>query len=271
MTFRKFTYDILHLIILVLCLFLVISISWDTFHNIAFSKSPQFVRYETYICIAFLADFFIEFFMAHDKKRFFVNRFLFLLVSIPYLAIFDLIGWHYSEKVAYFMRFIPLVRGGYALAMVVGWFTSNRATSLFFTYILTLFATIYFASMVFYVVEKGHNPLVHDYYSALWWAFMDATTVGCNIVAVTAVGKILSVLLAALGMMMFPIFTVYVTNLLTNNKPFSYLWHNNKEAEPAEADSAQTAPAGAVTSSDAHTEAAQSGATPAGQSPSSPA
>lgn len=262
MTFRKFTYDVLHLIILVLSLFLVISISWDTFHNIAFSKSPQFVRYETYICIAFLADFFIEFFMAHDKKRFFVNRFLFLLVSIPYLAIFDLVGWHYSAKVAYFLRFIPLVRGGYALAMVVGWFTSNRATSLFFTYLLTLFATIYFASMVFYVVEKGHNPLVHDYYSALWWACMDATTVGCNIVAVTAVGKILSVLLAALGMMMFPIFTVYVTNLLTNNKPFSYLWHNNREAE---SDSQVNA------SSDAQTAGGQTASTPAAQSPSSPA
>ena len=38
---------------------------------------------------------------------------------------------------------------------------------------------------------------------------------GSNIIAVTGVGKVLSVLLAALGMMMFPIFTVYVTNLVT--------------------------------------------------------
>ena len=44
---------------------------------------------------------------------------------------------------------------------------------------------------------------------------MDVTTVGSNIVAVTGVGRVLSVLLAALGMMMFPIFTVYVTNVIT--------------------------------------------------------
>ena len=37
------------------------------------------------------------------------------------------------------------------------------------------------------------------------------TTVGSNIIAVTPTGRVLSVLLAALGMMMFPIFTVYVT------------------------------------------------------------
>ena len=43
---------------------------------------------------------------------------------------------------------------------------------------------------------------------------MDVTTVGSNIIAVTVTGRVLSVLLAALGMMMFPIFTVYVTSLV---------------------------------------------------------
>jgi len=43
---------------------------------------------------------------------------------------------------------------------------------------------------------------------------MDVTTVGSNIIAVTPTGRVLSVLLAALGMMMFPIFTVYVTSLV---------------------------------------------------------
>ena len=63
-------------------------------------------------------------------------------------------------------------------------------------------------------MEHGPNPLVKGYGDALWWAFMDVTTVGSNIIAVTATGRVLSVLLAALGMMMFPIFTVYVTSLV---------------------------------------------------------
>ena len=58
------------------------------------------------------------------------------------------------------------------------------------------------------------NTLVTGYGDALWWAFMDVTTVGSNIIAVTVTGRVLSVLLAALGMMMFPIFTVYVTSLV---------------------------------------------------------
>ena len=77
-----------------------------------------------------------------------------------------------------------------------------------------LMATVYFASLIFFVLEHKVNPMVTDYWSALWWAFMDVTTVGSNIYAVTPTGKILSVVLAALGMMMFPIFTVYVTSLV---------------------------------------------------------
>ena len=77
-----------------------------------------------------------------------------------------------------------------------------------------LLATVYFASLAFFVMEHKVNPLVVGYGDALWWAFMDVTTVGSNIIAVTATGRVLSVLLAALGMMMFPIFTVYVTSLI---------------------------------------------------------
>ncbi|MDE7160020.1 MAG: potassium channel family protein [Muribaculaceae bacterium] len=213
---KQWVYNILHIIVLGLAVYLVVAISIDTFKNIPFYHQSKFMHTQFLICVAFLADFFIEWIMAPRKWHYLKTRFVFLLVSIPYLSIIQYYGWHFDPKIGYLLRFIPLVRGGYALAIVVGWFTYNRATSLFMTYLVTLFASIYFGSLVFFVFEKGVNPLVKDYYSALWWGFMDATTVGSNIVAVTPVGKVLSVLLAALGMMMFPIFTVYVTNLIQN-------------------------------------------------------
>jgi voltage-gated potassium channel len=43
---------------------------------------------------------------------------------------------------------------------------------------------------------------------------MTATTAGCSIQAVTTVGKIISVLLALAGMMLLPVFTVYLTNII---------------------------------------------------------
>lgn len=73
---------------------------------------------------------------------------------------------------------------------------------------------------MFFVLEHKVNPAVLNYSDSLWWASMNVTTVGSNIYAQTGVGKILSILLAALGMMMFPIFTVYITNIvqMTNKK-----------------------------------------------------
>lgn len=47
---------------------------------------------------------------------------------------------------------------------------------------------------------------------------MNVTTVGAEIFAVTTIGKVVTVLLPSLGMMMFPIFTVYVVQQFTRNK-----------------------------------------------------
>lgn len=216
---RKTIYFWLHISVLLLSLFLIIFISIDTFKNIAFYEEPQFMTIQFWICLLFLLDFFLEWFMAEKKWHYLLTHFVFFLVAIPYWSIIDYFGWTFNSQVTYLLRYIPLVRGGYALAIVIGWLTSNRATGLFLSYLLTLVATVYFASVIFFVFEQSVNPLVNSYMDALWWATMDVTTVGSNIIAVTPVGRVLSVVLAALGMMLFPIFTVYITNIIqTRNK-----------------------------------------------------
>jgi voltage-gated potassium channel Kch len=168
--------------------------------------------------VVFLFDFFVELLLSQRKRRYLLTHFLFFLVSIPYLAIFEWLDLDFSAHIEYLIRFIPLVKGGYAMAIVVGWFTYNKATGLFVTYMVTFVATVYFGSVAFYIFERGVNQAVTCYADALWWASMDVTTVGSDIVAVTPVGRVLSVILAALGMMMLPIFTVYVTSLITDKR-----------------------------------------------------
>ena len=211
---KKGIYGILHVIILLLSLFLVISISVDTFKGIPFYEQSVYMEVQLWICALFLADFVLEWILATNWKRYVATHFIFLLVAIPYQNIIAYMGWTFSPEITYMLRFIPLVRGGYSMAIVVGWLTYNHASGLFVSYLTMLLATVYFSSLAFYVMEHGTNPLVTGYGDALWWAFMDVTTVGSNIIAVTATGRVLSVLLAALGMMMFPIFTVYVTSLV---------------------------------------------------------
>ena len=212
--YKKRIYWLLHIIILILSLFLIISISIDTYKGTQFYLQSSYMKVQLWICIWFIFSFFLELILADRKWRYIWSHLLFFLISIPYINIINYFGWTFSSETTYLIRFIPLVRGGYALAIVVGWLTYNKASSLFVSYLTMLVATIYFSSLVFYVLEHKVNPLVNKYGDALWWAWMDVTTVGSNISAMTITGRILAVLLAALGMMMFPIFTVYVTNLV---------------------------------------------------------
>lgn len=228
---RKIIYDLLHLAVLGLSIFLVVSISVDTFRNVAFYRQPEFMKVQFWVCIFFLSDFVIEFFMDHRKAHYLLTRSVFFLVSIPYESIIQYFGIELAPEIGYLLRFVPLVRGGYALAIVVGWFTANRAESMLVTYILTLMASVYFASMVFYVVEHDVNVGVVNYQDALWWACMEMVTTGSSISAVTPVGRFLGFAMSCLGMMMLPMFTVYITTLIQKHQSVLYTPKPKKTVE----------------------------------------
>ena len=132
---KKGLQGVFHVLILLLSLFLILSISFDTFKNIPFVNQRSYLRIQFWICMFFLLDFVLEFFLSKRKWHYLATRWLFLIVSIPYLNIIDYYHLSFSPELSYFIRFIPLIRGGYALAIVVGWLSSNRISGLFTSYI----------------------------------------------------------------------------------------------------------------------------------------
>ena len=109
---KKGIYGILHIIILGMSLFLVISISVDTFKGIPFYTQSSYMKTQLWICIWFLFDFVLEFFLSKHKGRYLRTHFVFLLVAIPYQNIIAYYGWTFSPEITYLLRFIPLLRGG---------------------------------------------------------------------------------------------------------------------------------------------------------------
>ena len=160
---KKGIYGILHVIILLLSLFLVISISIDTFKGIPFYTQSVYMKVQLWICVLFLFDFILELFLSKNKWHYLSTHFIFLLVAIPYQNIISYMGCTFSPEVTYMIRFVPLVRGGYAMAIVVGWLTYNKASGLFVSYLTMLLATVYFSSLAFFVLEHKVNPLVTGY------------------------------------------------------------------------------------------------------------
>ncbi|RFS21885.1 two pore domain potassium channel family protein [Chitinophaga silvatica] len=209
-------YEALNILVLLLSIILVISISIDAFKNHSIIIRGVYLRIQLWVCLLFILVFVLKLILTNNKWRYLQTHLIFLIISIPYNYIFYHYHISFNPEITYLIRFIPLIRGAYALALIVNWISNNTITSLFTSYIILLVATVYFSSLIFFVLEQNTNPLLTNFGDALWWACMNVTTVGSNIIATTTTGKVLSVLLSALGLLMFPIFTVFLSNIMKN-------------------------------------------------------
>ncbi len=219
----------MNFIVLVLSVMLIVWISIDTFKKIDFLNNHAYMTFQFWVCVFFIIDFFVELFFSDDKWRFFRHRLVFLLLSIPYLNIVNQMDIHLSHDALYFVRFIPLARGALAMSIVIGYLSSNAVTSLFMSYICIMIMITYFCSLIFFQREAGVNPDVTGYWTALWWTAMNLTTVGCSISPVTLAGKVVAVILPICGMIMFPLFTVYLTNYVTGMMKDNTRKHDKSE------------------------------------------
>lgn len=213
-TLRTFILRTMQIAVLVSSILLIVLMSVCTFDNIPFLHNRRYLNFQLIICGVFLLDYIVAFCYARRKLRFFIRNLLFLIVSVPYINIINHYDITLSETVKYYIFLVPLIRAAFALAIVVGYVSSNRVSSLFASYISILLSVVYFSSLIFYQREFGINADVKNYGDALYWAGMNVTTLGASIIPVTEIGKILTVVLGTVGMLMFPLFTVYVTNLV---------------------------------------------------------
>ena len=181
-----------------------------------FSQAYLWIQFA--VCIVFLADFFIRLARSERRTRFFLRNLLFLLLSIPYLNLVDWFSLELARGWAMLIGLTPLLRGFLALYIFVAWLARNRFNQLLAAYLFSVLVFTYLASLVFYDYEILVNPRLTDYGDALWWAWMNVTTVGAAIFPVTAVGKVVCVLLPIVGMIFFPIFTVYISQYYTGKK-----------------------------------------------------
>lgn len=217
---------VMNYIVLIFSLALIVWISYDTLNQIVLLWDVKYMQFQFWVCLVFILDFFVGLGYSQNKWRYFRRNIFFLLLSIPYLNVINALGLDLNSTELYFIRFIPLARGALAMAIVVGYLSSNAVTSLFISYLVIMVTVAYFCSLILFEREYGVNPAVNSYGTALWWSCMNLTTVGCSINPVTPISKIVLVLLPVCGMIMFPMFTVYLTNYLTN-----FIGNNPKQSK----------------------------------------
>lgn len=187
-------------------------------HRASFSKWYMWLQLG--VCIIFMLDFLYS--LYYYKKRASISEarrhrawldVLFLLISIPYLNILSWLHLTPGRDLAMLVATLPIIRSYIVMGMVVQWLLDSAVARIFGAYVLTIVGVTYLAALMFYDYEVDVNDQLHNFGNAIWWAAMNATTVGSSITPVTVAGKFLSVLLPAIGMMFFPIFTLYVTDI----------------------------------------------------------
>lgn len=203
-------------VVILMSVLLIVFISYDTFQGQNFMENHIYMKYQFWMCLVFVADYFIEMAFADNKWRYAWRRLPFLIISIPYLNLLPLLHLDMAEH-WYLIRYIPLTRAALAISIIFGYFSKNAVTSFFMSYIVILLMVVYFGSLIFFQYEHGVNKQVTDYWMALWWAAMNVTTVGCDISPVTVEGRIVAIILPITGTIIFPLFTVYLTDFVKRN------------------------------------------------------
>ena len=208
-------YAILDTLTLIAGIVLLLSVSCEVACGSREMFSPQFLITQLLVCIVFVADYLVRAFSddGANGRRYAWRHLPYLLLSLPYLNLIALFGVHLDRSSMMIIGVIPLLRAIIASWVVVRWFSTRGVRRMFTAYALTVILLTYISGVIFYDYEIAANPHLHGFGNAVWWAFMGMTTVGAAIFPVTTIGKILAVLLPALGMLMLPLFTVYVADL----------------------------------------------------------
>lgn len=205
---------IINILTLVASILLLASLSAEIIYSRALARfSDIYAMAMLGVCIIFIVDFFALMFHSSHPWRFLLRNSVVLLLSIPYHSLAEWLGYDAGHTVQMAMSGIVMLRAVMALYITLRWLIARRTTRLLWAYIATVAVCTYFAALFFYEYEAPVNSAVQGFGDALWWACMNMTTVGAEIFPVTAIGKVICVILPIIGMAMFPVFTVYVTSL----------------------------------------------------------
>lgn len=203
---------------LVAAVTLLFALSYEIVYGDRLHFSEWYLDLQLVVCAIFLIDFTVQISAERRKWLFVRHNILFLLLSVPYLNIIDLFGMSPSREWALALTAIPILRMLLAVYLLTVWVIEDTIRRLFAAYAFTLLLFTYLSALIFYDAEAGINTSLQSFGDAIWWAFMNMTTVGSALQPITAIGKILAVLLPLCGMMVLPLFTVYISNIFKQTK-----------------------------------------------------
>lgn len=195
-------------------LILLVALSFEIVMGDHHSFTLYYIAIEGIVCCTYIAKFFSDMRSALHRSSFFWRHLPILLISLPYLAVVMLCGADVNREAALSLGLLPIIRAIISFyRLFIRLVTAQSIDKILLAYLMVTILFTYIAALIFYDIECHINDNLHGFGDAIWWAWMSLTTVGSDIYPTTALGKLLSVVLPLIGMMLLPLFTSYIIAL----------------------------------------------------------
>jgi voltage-gated potassium channel len=165
-------------------------------------------RVDLYVCVVFLADFFVNLHRAPSKRAFLKWGWIDLVSSVPMLDVFR------AGRAIRVIRIFRTLRALRSTNNILNHFLRNRKGTSFASIITISFLLLIFGSIAMLQFETSAEANIKTPVDALWWAYTTITTVGYgDKFPVSIEGKIVAAILMTMGVGLFGTFTGFIASL----------------------------------------------------------
>ena len=163
------------------------------------------------ICLIFLFDFFIRWKQSKEKLKFLNSNWIDFLSSIPMIGVLRI------GRAVRIIRVLRIARSGRIFYKFIN---KNNSLSTFKSIVILNIILLTFASISIYQLEHNINPYFNNLKDSFWWCIITTTTLGFvkDITPLSPEGKLLSVILIGLGILLFGTFTAMVADFFIGDE-----------------------------------------------------
>lgn len=153
-------------------------------------------RVDVAIALIFLADFLAGMYLSKNRRRYWRHNWYLLLASIPISeGIFQALRALRILRIVRILRVLTRIKKMAFLADVV---SENGSRVIYIVSVVAI--TIFSGAAAIFTVEADANPEISNFFDAIWWAAVTATTVGYgDIYPVTWEGRLIAIFLMFFG------------------------------------------------------------------------
>lgn len=197
--------SILEVVTFILSIYVLIAL----FVEATFPLGPEVITFlnhiDFYVCMIFLADFFIGLHKAPSKRAFLKWGWIDFISSIPMLGPF---------RFGRIIRVFRILRALRSVRKILSYLFQNRRTNSLASIATISFMLLVLGSIAMLQFETSADANIRTPGDAFWWAYTTITTVGYgDKYPISTEGRIVAALIMTLGVGVFGTFAGFVASL----------------------------------------------------------